>query len=65
MALITRRGTGRFRCQKTDPGGVWSRLEPRGKALQRNVEEKELNISYRILESGAFTLELANIQTFG
>ncbi len=38
MALIRRRGTGRFRCrcQKTDPGGVWSRLEPRGKALQRN-----------------------------
>lgn len=38
MAQITRRGTGRFRCrcQKMDPGGVWSRLEPRGKALQRN-----------------------------
>lgn len=41
--LITRRGTGRFRCrcQKTDPGGVWSRLEPRGKALQRKRERED------------------------
>lgn len=40
MALTTRRGTGRFRCQKTDPGGVWSRLEPRGKALRRKEGER-------------------------
>lgn len=32
-----RTGTGRFRCQRSDPAGVLSRLEPRGKAL----EEKE------------------------
>lgn len=47
MALITRRGTGRFRCrsQKTDPGGVWSRLGPHGKALQSGEGEKLFNPS--------------------
>lgn len=42
MALITKRATGRFRCrrQKMDPFCVWSRLEPHGKALQRNEKGK-------------------------
>jgi len=39
VALTTRRGTGRFRCQRTDPAGVWNRLEPREKALQRQEKE--------------------------
>lgn len=34
MALTMKRGSGRFRCQRMDPAGVWSRLEPRGKALR-------------------------------
>lgn len=33
MGLTARTATGRSRYRSTDPGGVWSRLEPRGKAL--------------------------------
>lgn len=51
MALITRWGTDRFRCccQKMDPGGVWCRMEPRGKALQRNKGETESEFFFKRL----------------
>lgn len=47
MALRAKRGTGRSRCRcrKTDPGGVWSRLEPHGKALQRNEGHEGLKFT--------------------